>query len=97
MLRSGLRNLGVAKFFLTDYEVFEYPMKHSIILGQEKFKAKVDRVLWLLRISIICPNLLHGFDMLVFYHCRLAAGELPAMPVFSGWTDCFKYLRKSVS
>ncbi|XP_020614619.1 mitochondrial carrier homolog 2-like [Orbicella faveolata] len=33
--------------------------------------------------------------MMIVNHVGLAGGEPPAMPVFSGWTDCFKYLRKS--
>jgi len=34
-------------------------------------------------------------NMMIVNHVGLAAGELPAMPVFSGWTDCFKHLRKT--
>jgi len=34
--------------------------------------------------------------IILFWWFRLAAGELPAMPVFSGWADCFKHLRKTV-
>ncbi|KAL9984935.1 hypothetical protein ACROYT_G007282 [Oculina patagonica] len=33
--------------------------------------------------------------MMIVNHVGLAGGEPPAMPVFSGWTDCFKYLRKT--
>ncbi|XP_068711164.1 mitochondrial carrier homolog 2-like [Montipora capricornis] len=33
--------------------------------------------------------------MMIVNHVGLAAGEVPVMPVFSGWTDCFKYLRKT--
>jgi len=33
--------------------------------------------------------------MMIVNHVGLAAGEVPAMPAFSGWTDCFSYLRKT--
>ncbi|KAJ7379319.1 Mitochondrial carrier 2 [Desmophyllum pertusum] len=33
--------------------------------------------------------------MMIVNHVGLAAGEPPVMPVFAGWTDCFKYLRKT--
>lgn len=33
--------------------------------------------------------------MMIVNHVGLAAGEVPAMPAFSGWTDCFAYLRKT--
>ena len=71
--RSGLKKRGAAEFFLTDFEVFGYLMKHSfefliwllkpfIILGEIQSKSSQNFML----IKNRYPNHHHGSDFLCF-------------------------------
>ena len=73
-LRSGLKKRGVAeaKFFLTNFEMFRYLMKHSFICLMYLLKALILREvqskgsLNFMIIRITYLNLLHGIDFLCF-------------------------------
>ena len=71
--RSGLKKRGAAEFFLTDFEVFGYLMKHSfefliwllkpfIILGEIQSRGSQNFML----IKIRYPNHRHGSDFFCF-------------------------------
>ena len=71
--RSGLKKRGAAEFFLTEFEVFGYLMKHSFefliwllkpftILGEIQSKSLQNFML----IKTRFPNLRHGSDFLCF-------------------------------